>query len=87
MTPTAWVLAAGWLVTFGAAIAWLCRHLPSSRPQPKRTAADVMADLAQARRDRDLTTCQLIWPDPPTWKTAQAQHRHDTAKQRKENGK
>lgn len=32
-----------------------------AQPPPKRTAADVLADLAKARRDRDLTTCQLIW--------------------------
>lgn len=44
-----------------AFVAWLCRHLPGRKPPPRRTAADVMADLAQARRDRDLTTCQLIW--------------------------
>lgn len=58
------------------------RRLPGGRP--KRTAADVMADLAQARRQRDLATCRAIWPDPPSWRTAQAQHRIDTAKQQKE---
>jgi len=85
MTPLSWLLAAGWLLLLAYAIRWLCHHLPGSQPQPKRTAADVAADLREARRARDLTTCQAIWPDPPTWKTAAAQYRHDTAKQRKEN--
>lgn len=52
--------------------------------KPKRTAADVLADVRKARRLRDLHTCQAIWPDPPSWRVTEAQHRHDTARQRKE---
>jgi len=83
MTAVDILFAAGYLLLVGYAIRAVCRRLPGSKP--KRTAADVAADLREARRARDLTTCQAIWPDPPTWKTAAAQYRHDTAKQRKEN--
>ncbi|MFC5802755.1 hypothetical protein [Streptomyces formicae] len=40
--------------------------------------------LAQALHDYDQVWA--IWPDPPSWRVAQAQHRIDTAKQRREEG-
>lgn len=84
MTAFAIVAAVAYLALLGLFFRAVGRRLPGGRP--KRTAADVMADLAQARRARDLTTCQLIWPNPPSARVIEAQYRHDTAKQRKEEG-
>jgi hypothetical protein len=75
----AWV--AGVWLTLAVAVAWAWHR---AKRRPRRTAADVMADLAQARRQRDHATCQAIWPDPPSWRAAEAQWRIDTAKQQKE---
>jgi hypothetical protein len=74
--------AAGYLLLVGLALRWLLRRLPGGKP--KRTAAQVTAALQEARRARDLATCQLIWPDPPSARVIEAQYRHDTAKNRKE---
>lgn len=50
-----------------------------------RTPDDVARDAAAHRAQLDLAECFDIWADAPTWKTAKAQYRLDTAKQRKEN--
>ncbi|MET9517473.1 hypothetical protein [Streptomyces sp. NPDC002994] len=34
--------------------------------------------------EADLATCQAIWPDPPSPRVIEAQHRLETAKPRKE---
>lgn len=83
MTAFDWFAAAGYLLLVAYAARAVCRRLPGGKP--KRTAAQVTAALQEARRARDLATCQLIWPDPPSARVIEAQYRHDTAKQRKEN--
>ncbi|MFH8926345.1 hypothetical protein ACH4D4_04750 [Streptomyces pristinaespiralis] len=83
MNAVDFLFAAGYLAVIGYAIRAVCRRLPGGKP--KRTAAQVTAALQEARRARDLATCQLIWPDPPSARVIEAQYRHDTAKQRKEN--
>ena len=77
---TARLVRAGWR--------WLRDTRP---PLPQRTPADVYRDVDDYRARRaeeqaadDLDNCRVIWPDAPSWRTAKAQHRHDTAKQRKE---
>ncbi|MER5461621.1 hypothetical protein ABT010_13225 [Streptomyces sp. NPDC002668] len=61
--------------------------------QRAQTEADVHADAAAYRARRqaeqradDLDICRYLWPNPPSWRTAVTQYRHDTAKQRKEEG-
>jgi len=85
------IAGAAYLTVLGFALRWLLRHLPGGRaerpPLPRRTPADVVRDAAAHRAAIDLDTCRAIWPDARSWKTAEAQHRIDTAKQRKENDK
>lgn len=81
------IAGAIYLTVLGLALRWLLRRLPGgSRPLPQRTPADVLADAAAHRAARDLDLMHAIWPDPPSARVIEAQHRHDTAKQRKENG-
>ncbi|MFI2349743.1 hypothetical protein ACH492_22350 [Streptomyces sp. NPDC019443] len=87
----AWVAGIWLAIAVTAAIVWArYRRQP---PLPQRTPADVYRDAADCRARReaeqvadDLDNCQAIWPDPPSWRTAEAQHRHDTAKQQREEG-
>lgn len=81
------------LAAAAAAYRWIIRPLKQRDREelPQRTPADVLADADAYRARRiaeqaadDLDTCRHIWPNPPSWRTAQAQHRHDTARQRKE---
>ena len=92
LLTAAWIVyrATTWTCRLARA-AWQWRH-DTRPPLPQRTPEDVLADAAnhRARREAeqeadDLDTCRYIWPNPPTWRTAKAQHRHDTAKHRKEN--
>jgi hypothetical protein len=82
MTAFDYFAAAGYLLLVGLAARWLLRRLPGGKP--KHTAAQVTAALQEARRARDLATCQLIWPDPPSARAIETQYRLDTAKNRKE---
>ena len=85
MTAVDFLFAAGYLAVIGLFARAVCRRLPGGQPKPRRTAAQVTAALQEARRARDLATCHLIWPDPPSARVIEAQYRHDTARQRKEN--
>ena len=93
MTAAAWLAWAGgtWMA-IAIAAAWIkhrCRRRP---PLPQRTPADVYRDVDQCRARRaeeqaadDLDNCWVIWPEARRAARAiEAQHRHDTAKQRKE---
>lgn len=84
MTAFAILAAVGYLALLVLFFRAVGRRLPGGRPQPRRTPANVARDLDKHRAARDLDTCRAIWPDPPSWRTAQAQHRIDTAKQQKE---
>lgn len=75
------VCVAGALATYR----WVIRPLVHRNPPlPQRTPEDVLADVDAHRRKRETATCFDIWPDAPSWRTAETQHRIDTAKQRKE---
>ncbi|MGA4864155.1 hypothetical protein ACPB9J_16060 [Streptomyces lavendulocolor] len=74
----AWVGAA-WM----AAAVYVAVAKPFRDEPPHRTPEDVQRDIAEHRARRDLDTCRGIWPDPPTWRVIAAQHRLDTAKQRR----
>jgi len=70
------------------------RHRYSRPPLPRRTPAAVRTDVATHRACRQLAQAisdhdeiWAIWPDPPSARVIETQHRIDTAKQRKENDK
>jgi hypothetical protein len=47
------------VILAGVALAcWVSKHLP---PRPGRTAAQVRADVAKLRSERDRDTCEAIW--------------------------
>lgn len=72
-----------WMLIAIAAV-WVKHRNQQRPPLPQRTAADVWADAAAHRAALDLDRMRAIWPDPPSWRTAEAQYRHDTAKQQRE---
>jgi hypothetical protein len=84
VNAVSWVFAAGWLIILGACMSAVLRRLPGGQPQPKRTAAQVMEQVREARRAYDLATCLSIWPDPPSARVIEAQHHLEKAQQQKE---
>jgi hypothetical protein len=80
----AWVGGIWLVIAIGAV--WVSHRNRQRAPLPQRTPADVWADAAAHRAARDLDLMRAIWPDPPSARVIEAQYRHDTAKQRKENG-
>ncbi|MFF8829285.1 hypothetical protein [Streptomyces sp. NPDC015131] len=82
MSPAA--QAAAWIAgVWMAAAIWVAAFKPFRDDPPRRTPEDIQRDIAEQRARRDLDTCHAIWPDPPTWRVAAAQHRLNTAKQRR----
>lgn len=73
MNPVALAFGATWALILGTAAWYIARAIRRRY-------------LAWAQPRRDLAACQAIWPDPPSARVIEAQHRLDTAKQRKEEG-
>lgn len=62
MTAVSYLAAAGWLAVLGTVVPLICRHLPGHKPPlPRRTPADVRADVAAHRAAQDHATCEAIW--------------------------
>ena len=93
MSAAAWLAWAGGTWMAIAIVAACIKHRLRRRPPlPHRTPADVYRDVDECRARRaaeqaadDLDNCRHIWPDARrAARVIEAQHRHDTARQRKE---